>query len=356
MDAITFSTILREWRHQCGYTDPQAAAALGVGTSTFCRWKNYFLPDELLVAGVVHRIRQGDDLAPVCVGAELALKLKDWRARHGLNQVEAAHALSLKPNAVRELERAENLPDALHFIRAREVLRRMEREPDVAAAKQACAPKPPMTAEAFAARLRSWRKARRLTQPRAAAAVSALGVVVGDGTWAKWERCDQTPWPSPMRLVLAALARAPRPAPPAPTSRIRPHREMPMEPRKFCCLLKRWRKGHRLNQAEACAMLGLPADQALLSNYERGNFIPRPERMRAILAIIASRPAPPPPPRIRPSPFARGLRKWRTFRRLTLARASAILGCNITTLCNYEHGRAEPLAQRRAAILAIIDA
>ena len=116
-------------------------------------------------------------------------------------------------------------------IRAREVMRRMEREPDVAAAKRECAPKPHMTPEAFATRLRSWRKARRLTQPRAAAAVSALGVVVGDGTWAKWaewERCDQTPWPLPMRIVLAALARAPRPAPPAPTSRIRPHREMPM--------------------------------------------------------------------------------------------------------------------------------
>ena len=90
MDALTFSTLLREWRHQHGYTDPEAAAALGIGTSTFCRWKNYSLPDELLVAGVVHRIRQGDDLAPVCVGAELALKLKDWRARHGLNQHESS--------------------------------------------------------------------------------------------------------------------------------------------------------------------------------------------------------------------------------------------------------------------------
>jgi transcriptional regulator with XRE-family HTH domain len=356
MDAITFSTILREWRHQCGYTDPQAAEALGIATSTFCRWKNYFLPDELIVAGVVHRIRQGDDLAPVCVGAELALKLKEWRARHGLNQVEAAYALGLKSNGVRELERADNPPNALHFIRAREILRRMEREPDVAAARQACAPKPPMTPEAFAARLRSWRKARRLTQPRAAAAVSALGVVVGNGTWAKWERCDQTPWPSPMRLVLAALARAPRPAPPAPTSRIRPHREMPMEPRKFCCLLKRWRKGHRLNQAEACAMLGLPADQALICNYERGRSIPKPARMSAILAIIASRPAPPPQPRIQTSPFARGLRKWRKFHGLTLARAAAILGCSVPQLCRYEHDRNEPSPQLRAAILAIIDA
>ena len=98
MDAATYSTILREWRHQCGYTDPQAAAALGVATSTFCRWKNNFLPDELIVAGVVHRIRLGDDLVPVCVGPELALKLKDDRARHGLSQREAAHTLAVKPH------------------------------------------------------------------------------------------------------------------------------------------------------------------------------------------------------------------------------------------------------------------
>ena len=129
-----------------------------------------------------------------------------------------------------------------------------------------------------------------------------------------------------------------------------------MCPRKFCCLLKRWRKGHRLNQAEACAMLSLPADQALLCHYERGRFIPRPERMRRMLAVIASRPAPPPPPRIRPSPFARGLRKWRKFRRLTLARAAAILGCSVPSLSHYENGRIEPPAHRRAAILAIIDA
>ena len=289
MDAITFSTILREWRHQCGYADPQAAAALGIGTSTFCRWKNYFLPDELIVAAVEHRIRQGDDLAPVCVGPELALKLKDYRARHGLSQREAAHALGVTQHIVRGFERGE-MPAAtihnLHFIRAREIARRMEREPNVAAAKNACAPKPPMTAAAFAARLRMWRKPRRLTQPRVAALLRSLGVRVADATLGKWERCDQTPRPSLMRRVLAALARAPRPTRPAPTSRIRPHRAMPMCPRKFCRLLRRWRKSRDMNQAQACAVLGLPGDQALLSHYERGNFIPRPARMSALIAII----------------------------------------------------------------------
>ena len=68
MNALEFSTLLREWRHQCGYTDPQCAAALSIPLGTFCRWKNYHLPAELVAAGIAHRIRHGDDLAPVCTG------------------------------------------------------------------------------------------------------------------------------------------------------------------------------------------------------------------------------------------------------------------------------------------------
>ena len=163
----------------------------------------------------------------------------------------------------------------------------MECAPDVAAAKRACAPKSPLSPQAFADRLRTWRKARILTQPRADALFCSLGVQVAAATWGKWERADQTPWPSFMRRVLAALALAPRPTRPPPTSRLHPHREMPMCPRKFRRLLRRWRKACGLNQAEACVLLGLPPDQSLLSNYERGKAIPRTARMSALLAIIA---------------------------------------------------------------------
>ena len=139
--------------------------------------------------------------------------------------------------------------------------------------------------------------------------------------------------------------------------RVNPPKPKPaiMEPRQFAALLRRWRKGHRLTQAQACAALNLPADAALISDYERGDAMPQPARLRAILDSIASRPAPPPPPRIRPSPFARTLRKWRTFRGLTLARAAAILGCTVPMLCRYEHGRSEPPPHRRAAILAVME-
>jgi hypothetical protein len=50
-----------------------------------------------------------------------------------------------------------------------------------------------------------------------------------------------------------------------------------MEPRQFAALLSRWRRGHRMTQAQACAALGLPAEQALICDYERGNAFPRPE-------------------------------------------------------------------------------
>ena len=59
---------------------------------------------------------------------------------------------------------------------------------------------------------------------------------------------------------------------------------MPMCPRKFRHLLRRKARG--LNQAEALVVLGLSADQALLSSYERSRFIPRPARMSALLAVI----------------------------------------------------------------------
>ena len=51
----------------------------------------------------------------------------------------------------------------------------------------------------------------------------------------------------------------------------------------------------------------------------------------------------------------RTLRKWRTFRGLTLVQGAPILGCSVPQLCRYEQGRSESPVHRRAAILAIID-
>ena len=39
MNAIEFTTLLREWRARHGYSDAEAAAARGTGTSIFTRWK-----------------------------------------------------------------------------------------------------------------------------------------------------------------------------------------------------------------------------------------------------------------------------------------------------------------------------
>ncbi len=51
--------------------------------------------------------------------------------------------------------------------------------------------------------------------------------------------------------------------------------------------LRAWRKENGLNQAEACKVLGLPLDQALISKWEKRKALPRPKRLKAILAIIA---------------------------------------------------------------------
>jgi transcriptional regulator with XRE-family HTH domain len=191
--------------------------------------------------------------------------------------------------------------------------------------------------EKLAELMRAWRNRCKLSRVQAAHALRSTGLRTMARTVWTWETARALPQ-RPMAVL--DLIHGPLAVnPPKPKAAI-------MEPRQFAALLSRWRRGLRMTQAQASAELGLPPDQSLICDYERGNAFPRPERIRAILDAIASRPAPPPPPRIRPSPFARGL---------TLARAAAILGCPVATLCKYEHGRSEPPAHRRAPILAIID-
>jgi len=47
-----------------------------------------------------------------------------------------------------------------------------------------------------------------------------------------------------------------------------------------------WRKERGLRQIDACTVLGLPPDQALISDWERGKGSPRLERIVRLLAII----------------------------------------------------------------------
>ncbi len=348
MTANDFSILLREWRAARGLTDFGAACALGVPYATFVRWLNArCLPVPLTLAAVLRQVRDGcdPDVRLSIEPAEFARLVSEWRFTHGLTQPQAGLVLGVSRDVIGNWETEVCVPQQPALA---EVLRRLRMPVNVPAVKARTKRPRPIEPDEFARQVRQWRRRHRLTQAEAGAVLGTTGRNV----WV-WETARALP-----RRPLAVLAQLAEPftrAEPKVAAVLPPKPKPLMEPRQFAALLRRWRRGHRLTQAQACAPLGLPADAALISDYERGDTFPQPDRLRAILAAIASKPAPPPPPRIRPSPFARGQRKWRTFRGLTLAQAAAMLGCSVPSLCHYENGRVEPPPHRMAAILAVIE-
>ena len=343
---IAFSAMLAEWLGCSGYSSAEAAIVLGCPVVTFRGWlAGRSKPDYFTQCAVVRQMREGHDpLSDARTSpAEFADALKGWRVKHGFTQREAAAAIGTGAETVRGWESQDGVPRQPALA---EILRRLRMPVDVDLVKQATKRPKPIEPEKFAELMRAWRQRCKLSRVQAAHALRSTGMLTTPRTLWTWESAKALPR---RPLTVLEIIHGPLAVnPPKPTPAI-------MEPRRFAALLRRWRRGHRLTQAQACAALNLPADQALISDYERGNAVPQPARMRAILEAIASRPAPLPPPRIRSSPVARTLRKWRTFRRLTLAEAAALLGCTVPMLCKYEHGRNEPPAHRRAAILAVIE-
>ena len=344
---IAFDAMLAEWLGRNAYSPADAANAVGCPVVTFRSWlAGRCEPDYFTRCAVVRQMREGHDpLSNVRMSpAEFTDALKGWRVKHGFTQREAAAAIGTGAETVRGWESQDGVPRQPALG---EILRRLRMPVDVDLVKQATERPRPIEPEKFAELMRAWRRRCKLSRVGAAYALRAVSELkTTDRTIWTWESARALPQ---RPLAVLALIHGPLAvSPPKPKPAV-------MEPRQFAALLSRWRRGHRMTQAQACSALGLPADQALISDYERGNAVPQPNRMRAILDAIASQPAPPPPPQIRPSPFARTLRKWRTFRGLTLARAAAILGCTVPMLCKYERGRSEPPVHRRAAILAVID-
>ena len=344
---IAFSAMLAEWLGRNGFSSADAASVLGCPVVTFRGWlAGRSEPDYFTKCAVERQMREGHDpLSDVHFApAEIAVALKGWRVKHGFTQREAAAAIGAGTEAVRGWESQDGVPRQPALG---EILRRLRMPVDVDLVKQATKRPEPIEPQKFAELMRAWRRRCKLSRVGAAYALrAATGLKTTDRTLWTWESARALPQ---RPLAILELIHGPLAVnPPKPKPAI-------MELRQFAALLRRWRRGHRLTQTQACAALSLPADAAVISDYERGDAMPQPARLRGILDAIASRPAPPPPPRIRPSPFARGLRKWRKFRGLTLAQAAAILGCSVPSLCHYENGRAEPPAQRRASILAIIE-
>lgn len=282
MNTAEFSTMLREWRARCGYSDAEAAAALGCRYGTLRHWiTGRVVPAHFTLCAVVRQIREGGDpKSGADVGAaEFADLLKGWRAEHGFTQRQAAVALGVRPETLRGWETLDTLPQRPALA---EILRRLVMPVDAERVKQVTKRPPPIEPQKFAELFRAWRRRHRLTRDEAAAALRSVAGLrtTGRTVWV-WESARALP-KRPL-FVLDQLTTALASRPPTQKS------EAELAARKFRRLLKRWRKSRGLNQAEACALLGLPGDQALLSHYERGNYTPRPERMAALLAIITAK-------------------------------------------------------------------
>lgn len=279
MNAIEFSTMLREWRARCGFSDAEAAAALGCRYGTMRHWlAGRTVPGYFTLCAIVQRIREGGE-SDGCAEAdanEFAIQLTSWRAEHGFTRRQAAVALGVCAETLRGWESRDARPAPLALA---EIVRRLRMPVDANRVKQVTKRLPPVDPQKFAELFRAWRRLHRLTRDEAAAAIrSAVGLRTTGRTVWTWETARALPKRPLLVLekLTTALVNRPRTSKNASAA----------ETRQFRRLLKRWRKSRGLNQSEACAVLGLPRDQALLSNYECGKATPKIARMRALLAII----------------------------------------------------------------------
>lgn len=353
MNATTFTTMLREWRARCAWSDARAAAEIGVPYGTLVHWlAGRVVPTYFTMCAVVRQMRDGHDpLSDVqMTAAELASALKEWRAEHGFSQRQAAVAIGTGKDGVRGWERGHGIPRQPGLG---EILRRLRMPVDPALVKQATKRQPPIEPKKFAELFRAWRRRCKLTQNEAAYAIrSATGLrTTGRTVWV-WEAARALPQ-RPRRvldLIHGPLAvNPPKPKHPKPI----------IDRAQFAALLRNWRRTHCLTQKQACAALGLPDDQALISNWEKCKVFPKKQRLEKLVAALKEPPASPGTHRwfeARSHEFGQKLRAWREARGLRQLDACAVLGLprDQGLICRYERGEASPRRERMIALLAII--
>ena len=262
-----------------GYTDKEAAAAIGTRYGAFLHWLHgRYVPGYFTLVAVLRQIRDGRDplvdasLKP----AEFAAMLTSWRAEHGFTQRQAAIAIGCEFAALQSWEQQEHVPQQPGLA---EIIRRLRMPVDAERVKAATRIKRPIEPEAFAARLREWRKRHRLSQAQAGRVLGTTARTI----WV-WEKARSLP-----NRPLAVLAKLD--AQPVGATEVHGWLKRTAQQRDprggFGKKLHAWRKANGLNQLEACRVLGLPLDQALISKWEKRKALPRPKRLKAILAVIA---------------------------------------------------------------------
>jgi transcriptional regulator with XRE-family HTH domain len=259
MNAAQFSTRLGAW---CAKYPNQhiAAAELGVSYGTLTGWLGGRLPCALRRAAVLRRI-EGGTLEPVSAvsAAELSAQCRMWRGQHGLSQIQAAVLLGFPRETFR---RVESMSRETEGMAADEILRRMGAPVSAEALEEVTRRTPPVEPAELAAALRKWRRRYRISRERAAEALRAMGFFTTGRTIWVWETARMLP-----RQPLALMAMLDK-EPPKPPRKSKPDKS-------FGRQLRAWRRGRGLTQREALAVLGVPGDQAKLSDWERGKKVPK---------------------------------------------------------------------------------
>ena len=229
------------------------------------------------MCAVVRQMREGHDpLSDVrMTSAEFAGVLKEWRVQHRFTQRQAAVVIGTTTDVVRGWESKGGAPRQPALG---ELLRRLRRPVDEELVKQATKRPRAIEPEKFAGLTQTWRKRCKLSRRRAAEALREVsGLKTTQRTIWTWEAALALPQRplAVLELILGPLAvTPPKPKPPKPL----------ITPRQFAKALRDWRRAHCLTQAQACVALGLPHDQALISDWERGKAFPRKPRLQQFVS------------------------------------------------------------------------
>ena len=272
-----FAIVLAEWRACHSLTDAEAAAALGCSYGAFRGWLSQRgLPHPLAMAGVLRQIREG--LNPMMqvkmTSSELATRLKEWRAIHRLNQVQAAFVLNLPRETVRGLE---SIRHDVYQPMLGEMLIRLESPIPADALNEARRRVRPVEPEEVAKEMRAWRRRHKFTRAQAALALTELGYFTTDRTIWVWETARMLP--NRPKALLQKLELDP---PKFETPKEARHPEL----RKFPKMLREWRKRLGLNLADACKALSVCIDQGKISRWENGKKLPRLEVVLSLIVVM----------------------------------------------------------------------
>lgn len=259
MSAAEFSTKLAAWCAK--YPNQQIAAAeLGVSYGTLMGWLGSRMPCVLTRAAVLRRIGDGAFELPADVApTELAARCRLWRGQHGLSQVQAAALLLLPRSTFRSIE---SMKRQTTKLAADEILHRIALPMNGEALAAVKRRERPVELKVLATALRHWRRKHRLNRRQAADALKAMGFFTTARTIWVWETARMLPR-QPLTLMQMLEAKPPQPPP------------KPKPDNVFGRQLRAWRKSRGLTQVQALAVLGVPGDQAKLSDWERGKKIPK---------------------------------------------------------------------------------